>query len=137
MDEVVVVAYGTAKKEALTGSVGTVKAEQIKKRPLVNITRALEGYVPGVVTTLGNGQPGAGSSIRVRGFGSINASQEPLFVVDGVPYTGGTSNINTDDVESITVLKDAASTALYGSRAANGVVIITTKKGQKGRNNIS
>ena len=137
MDEVVVVAYGTAKKEALTGSVGTVKAEQIERRPLVNITRALEGYVPGVVTTLGNGQPGAGSSIRVRGFGSINASQEPLFVVDGVPYTGGTSNINTDDVETITVLKDAASTALYGSRAANGVVIITTKKGQKGRNNIS
>lgn len=137
MDEVVVVAYGTARREALTGSVGTVRAEQIERRPIINITRALEGNVPGVITTAGNGQPGAGTAIRVRGFGSINATQEPLFVVDGVPYTGGTSNINTDDVESITVLKDAASTALYGSRAANGVVIITTKKGQKGRNNIS
>jgi TonB-linked SusC/RagA family outer membrane protein len=137
MNEVVVVAYGTQRKEALTGSVGVIKSDQIAKRPMNNVTSALEGTVPGVITTAANGQPGAGLAIRVRGFGSINATSEPLFVVDGVPYVGGTSNINPDDVESITVLKDAASTSLYGSRAANGVVIITTKKGQKGRNNIS
>ena len=137
MDEVVVVAYGTVKKEALTGSVGTVKTEQITKRPIGNITGAIEGNVPGVITTSANGQPGAALAIRVRGFGSINATSEPLLVIDGVPYIGGTSNINPDDVENITVLKDASSTALYGSRAANGVLMITTKKGKKGRNAIS
>ncbi len=137
LEEVVVVAYGTMKKEALTGSVGTIKADQIQRRPIANITGAIEGAVPGVVTTTANGQPGSGLSIRVRGFGSINASSEPLLVVDGMPYVGGTSNINPDDVESITVLKDASASALYGSRAGNGVLIITTKKGQKGRNSIS
>jgi len=147
LSEVVVVAYGTVKKEALTGSVGQINANSIKNRPINNVTNALEGAIPGVVTTSANGQPGAGNTIRVRGFGSINASLDPLYVVDGVPYlsgsssgtlnTSGTSNINPDDVESITVLKDAASTALYGSRAANGVVVITTKKGKKGQNNVS
>ncbi len=137
LNEVVVIAYGTIKKEALTGSIGQVKAEQIAKRPINNITTAIEGIIPGVVTTTANGQPGSGLNIRIRGFGSINATSEPLFVVDGVPYVGGTSNINPDDVESITILKDAASTALYGSRAANGVVVITTKKGKKGRNAVS
>lgn len=137
LDEVVVVAYGTAKKETLTGSVGQIKAADYAKRPLSNVTAAIEGAIPGVVTSTANGQPGSGISIRVRGFGSINATSDPLFVVDGVPYIGGTSNINPDDVESTTILKDAAATALYGSRAANGVVMITTKKGKKGRNNIS
>ena len=137
MEEVVIVPYGTVRKEALTGSVGQIKAAQIEKRPVNNIMRTIEGMIPGVVTTAGGGQPGNSISIRVRGFGSINATSEPLFVVDGQPYVGGTSNINPADVESITVLKDAASTALYGSRAANGVVIITTKKGTKGRNAIS
>ncbi|MBC7829872.1 MAG: SusC/RagA family TonB-linked outer membrane protein [Chitinophagaceae bacterium] len=137
LEEVVVIAYGTIKKEALTGSVGQIKAEQLNKRPLNNVTTAIEGLIPGVITTSANGQPGSGLAIRVRGFGSINATSEPLLVVDGIPYVGGTSNINPDDVESITVLKDAASSALYGSRAANGVVIITTKKGRKGSNGIS
>jgi TonB-linked SusC/RagA family outer membrane protein len=137
LDEVVVVAYGTAKKETLTGSVGQIKSADYAKRPISNVTAAIEGAIPGVVTSTANGQPGSGISIRVRGFGSINATSEPLFVVDGVPYVGGTSNINPDDVESTTILKDAAATALYGSRAANGVVMITTKKGRKGRNNIS
>lgn len=137
MQEVVVVAYGLTRKEALTGSVGQVKAGEIQKRPINNITNAIEGAIPGVIVTSANGQPGSGNAIRIRGFGSVNASQDPLYVVDGVPYLGGTSNINPSDVESITVLKDAASTALYGSRAANGVVLITTKKGVKGRNNIS
>lgn len=137
MDEVVVVAYGRVRKEAVTGSIGTIKTADIEKRPVSNITRAIEGVVPGVVATTGSGQPGAGTSFRIRGFGSINATSEPLFVVDGVPYIGGSSNINPDDVETITVLKDAASTALFGSRGANGVVMITTKKGKKGRDNIS
>ena len=137
LSEVVVVAYGSVKKEALTGSVGQIGAKQIRDRPINNVTNAVEGAVPGVVVTSANGQPGSGNTIRVRGFGSVNAALDPLFVVDGVPYLGGTSNLNPDDVENITVLKDAASTALYGSRAANGVVIITTKKGQKGRNNVS
>ena len=137
LEEVVVIAYGVQKKEALTGSVGIIKADQIARRPVNNVTTAIEGLVPGVTTTSANGQPGSGLSIRVRGFGSINATSEPLLVVDGVPYVGGTSNINPDDVESMTVLKDAASTALYGSRAANGVLIITTKKGKKGQNGIS
>ncbi|MCW3088442.1 MAG: TonB-dependent receptor plug [Sediminibacterium sp.] len=136
LGEVVVVAYGTVKKEALTGSVGVLK-NPAEKRPISNITSALEGTVPGLVTTTGNGQPGSGLSLRIRGFGSINATSEPLIVLDGAPYAGGTSNINPDDVESITVLKDAASSALYGSRAANGVVLINTKKGVRGRNNIS
>ena len=137
LDEVVVVAYGTVKREALTGSVGTIKAADLAKRPVGNVLRAIEGAIPGVVTTSGSGQPGAGIAIRVRGFGSINATSEPLIVLDGVPYIGSTSNINPDDVENISILKDASSTALYGSRAANGVVLITTKKGKKGRNNIS
>lgn len=138
LDEFVTVAYGTVKKEALTGSVGTIKAEAIAKRPINNITAVIEGAVPGVVTQTANGQPGSGLAIRIRGFGSINATSDPLFVVDGVPYVGGTSNINPDDVESISILKDASATALYGSRAANGVVIITTKKGKKdGRNSVS
>ena len=100
MDEIVVIAYGKVRKEALTGSVGTIKAENIADRPVANITKAIEGAVPGVVVTTGSGQPGSGTSIRIRGFGSINATSEPLFVVDGVPYVGGTSNINPDDVES-------------------------------------
>lgn len=137
LDEVVVVAYGTQKKETLTGSVGQIKADAYTKRASTNVTAAIEGAIPGVVTSTANGQPGSGIAIRIRGFGSINASSDPLFVVDGVPYVGGTSNINADDVESTTVLKDAAATALYGSRGANGVVMITTKKGRKGRNGIS
>ncbi len=137
LNEVVVTAYGTTRKEALTGSVGSIKSEAIAKRPINNVTTVLEGAAPGVVTQTANGQPGSGISVRVRGFGSINATQDPLYVVDGVPYTGGTSNINPDDVESISILKDASATALYGSRAANGVVIITTKKGKRGRNAVS
>ncbi len=137
LDEIVVVAYGTAKKETNTGSQGKITAADVGKRPNSNVTANIEGAIPGVITGSANGQPGSGVNIRVRGFGSINATSEPLFVVDGAPYIGGTSNINPDDVESITILKDASSTALYGSRAANGVVMITTKKGKKGRNNIS
>lgn len=137
LQEVVVTAYGIVKKEAFTGSVGAIKASDIEKRPLGNVFRSIEGAVPGVITTSGSGQPGNSIAIRIRGFGSFSASQEPLIVLDGVPYVGGTSNINPDDIESMSILKDASATSLYGSRAGNGVIMITTKKGKKGRNNIS
>lgn len=137
MDEVVVVAYGTAKKSTFTGSSAQVSAKQIEQRPLTNLNNALAGAVPGVQTNAGSGQPGAGPAIRVRGFGSISASSDPLYVVDGVPYSGNIENLNPDDVESISVLKDASATALYGNRAANGVIMVTTKKGRKGRHQMS
>jgi TonB-linked SusC/RagA family outer membrane protein len=130
LEEVVVVAYGTQKKSSLTGSVSGIKAEDLLERPVTNISQALAGAAPGIAATSGNGQPGSGAAIRIRGFGSINASSEPLYVVDGFPYGGFIGDINTNDIESISLLKDASSTALYGARAANGVVLITTKKGK-------
>ncbi|WP_313183771.1 SusC/RagA family TonB-linked outer membrane protein [Sphingobacterium siyangense] len=130
LDEVMVVAYGTAKKSSFTGSASTVKTEVIENRSITSITKALDGAAPGVVSTAGSGQPGSNASIRVRGFGSINASSDPLYVVDGIPFNGDLNSINPNDVESLTVLKDAAASTLYGSRAANGVVVITTKSGK-------
>jgi len=130
LDEVIVVAYGTAKKSSFTGSASTVKADVIENRSISSITKALDGAAPGVVSTMGSGQPGANASVRVRGFGSINASADPLYVVDGIPFDGDLNSINPNDVESLTVLKDAAASTLYGSRAANGVVMITTKSGK-------
>lgn len=137
LSEVVVAAYGTVKKESFAGSVSSIKAREIEKRPLGNVFRSIEGATSGVVTTSGTGQPGNSIAIRIRGFGSFSATQEPLLVIDGVPFIGSTSNINPDDIESISILKDAGATALYGSRAGNGVIMLTTKKGKKGRNNIS
>lgn len=133
LEEVVVVAYGTAKKSAFTGSATQINSADIIKRPITNIVNVLDGASPGVRLTPANGQPGSSPSIRVRGFGSINASNSPLFIVDGVQFIGSFSSLNPNDIESVSVLKDAASTSLYGSRAANGVVIITTKKGRKGK----
>lgn len=130
LDEVLVVAYGTAKKSTFTGSASSVKTDQITNRSLGNITKALDGTVPGVQTTLGSGQPGSGAGIVIRGFGSINASQSPLYIVDGVPFGGDLNSINPNDIENLTVLKDASASSLYGSRAANGVVMITTKSGK-------
>lgn len=132
LDEVVVVAYGTAKKASFTGSAATVKTEQLEKRQVSNVTQALSGAVAGVQTLSSNGQPGVSASVRIRGVGSINAGTSPLYVVDGVPFDGDISSINVSDIESMTVLKDAASAALYGSRAANGVIIVTTKRGKSG-----
>ncbi len=129
MDEVVVVAYGTAKKSSFTGSASVVGSKNLEKRSITNATSALEGNTSGVQVTSSLGQPGESASIRVRGFGSVNASSSPLYVVDGAVYNGDISNINPTDIESITVLKDAASTSLYGSSAGNGVILITTKKG--------
>lgn len=130
LDEVVVVAYGTQKKESITGSVSKIGAEQLEERLTTNISQALAGAAPGIAATSGNGQPGSGAALRIRGFGSINASSAPLYVVDGFPYGGDIADINTNDIESLTLLKDASSTALYGARAANGVIVITTKKGK-------
>jgi len=130
LEETVVVAYGTVNKKDFTGSAASLGSEKLVARPVTNATNALEGITSGVQFTSASGQPGSSGSIRIRGFGSFSADSAPLYVVDGVPFDGSISNINSDDIESITVLKDAASSALYGSRAANGVVLITTKKGR-------
>lgn len=133
LEDVVVVAYGTAKKESLTGSATVLDSQKLSKRVVANVTKALDGLSTGVITTSGSGQPGSGSSVIIRGYGSINASQTPLYVVDGIPFDGSLSSINPADIESMTVLKDASSGALYGARGANGVIMITTKraKGEK------
>lgn len=137
LDEVMVVAYGTAKKSAYTGSASVVKADAIENALVTTVTDALSGKVAGVQTLSSNGQPGSAPIIRIRGVGSINAGMAPLYVVDGVPYDGAISDINTMDVESMTVLKDAAAAALYGARGANGVILITTKTGRAGATKIT
>ena len=148
LEETIVVAYGTAKKGTYTGSASVVKKESLKDAPSVSFENALNGKVAGLQVTTNSGQAGSTSSIRVRGIGSMNASNEPLYVIDGVPVSSGDSGqmsdyiyttnnvmstLNPNDIESITVLKDAAASSLYGSRAANGVVIITTKRGKMGK----
>ena len=133
LDEVVVVAYGTTKKSSFTGSAQNVNGEKLELRPITNAAKGLEGNVSGVQMTSGSGQPGSDPAIRIRGYGSINASSAPLYVVDGIPYDGALSSINPSDIESMTVLKDASAGALYGARGANGVVMITTKKGKEGK----
>lgn len=133
LDEVMVVAYGTAKRSAFTGSAAVVSSEKIENIQSSNATSALAGKVAGVQITTSTGQPGAANpTIMVRGISSIRAGVEPLIVVDGVPFDGDLNTINNQDIESMTVLKDAASNALYGARGANGVIMITTKKGSKG-----
>ena len=129
-----VVAFGTAKKSAFTGSAKVVSSEKLEQSQVTSVTNALAGAVPGVTLTSNNGAPGSTSSIKIRGFSSINAGNDPLIIVDGAPYNSDQlTNLNPNDVESMTVLKDAASNALYGARGANGVIIITTKKAnQKG-----
>ena len=130
IDDVVVVAYGTASKEAVTGSVTMVKSDVIEQRTTSNVTSALEGASAGVQVSSSYGEPGASTDILIRGFGSINGNNAPLYVVDGNIFAGNMSDINPADIESMSILKDAASAALYGSRAAQGVVLITTKKGK-------
>ena len=131
LDEVMVVAYATAKKYSFTGAASTMKAGEIEKLQTSSVSRVLEGTVSGVQASAASGQPGTDAEIRIRGIGSINASSAPLYVVDGVPFDGSVNAINPDDIASMTVLKDAASAALYGSRGANGVIIITTKQGEQ------
>ena len=134
LDEVVVtVPYGTVKRSAFTGAQTTINAKQVEKQQVTSVTRALEGLAPGIMATNGGGAPGSGAAIVIRGFNSINAANGPLYVVNGVPYDGLITGIAPEDIESISVLKDAAASALYGSRAAGGVIMIVTKSGKKGR----
>ena len=133
LDDVIVVAYGTSTKSSFTGSAAMVKTEAIEKKVATNVTSALAGTTPGVQVISSNGDPTSNSSsIRIRGIGSMSASSSPLIVVDGVPYDGSISDINPNDVESMSVLKDASASAIYGHRGANGVILITTKKGNSG-----
>lgn len=132
LDEVVVVGYGTQKKAVITGAISKIKADDLKDMPVPRIEQALLGRTSGVRVTTNSGQPGEGATVRIRGTSSINAS-EPLYVVDGVPVGGGIDYLNQDDIESIEVLKDAASASIYGARSASGVIIVTTKKGAKDR----
>ena len=150
MEEVVVTGYGTFKKSAYAGSASTVKADKMKDIPAVSFKDLLQGNAPGVQFSSSSGQPGASSSLNIRGMGSFNASNSPLYVIDGIPMRSGSINtmssdagldimstINSSDIENITIIKDAAAASLYGSRAANGVVLITTKKGKSGKPQIS
>ena len=132
IDDVIVVAFGTSTKEAFTGSASVVKSDDIEKRQVSNVAQALAGAAAGVQVTSSSGNPTSTPTILIRGISSISAGKEPLYVVDGVPYAGDLNLINPADIASLTVLKDAASTALYGSRGANGVIMITTKKAKMG-----
>ena len=148
LDEVVVVAYGTQKKTNITGAVAQINGSQVADRPLASVDQALQGATPGLMVSAPNGIPGAAVDVRIRGIGSINASASPLWVIDGVEAVSGDlastststnalSGLNPDDIDNISVLKDASATALYGSRGANGVIIITTKKGKAGKTRIN
>lgn len=154
LDDVVVVGYGTVKKRDLTGSVSSVKGDDLSLNGVSSIGHALEGKAAGLYIRQNSAQPGGGLDILVRGAGSVNASNDPLYIVDGFPIakldqaSGGDAKmdpgtqgilnfLNPNDVESIEVLKDASATSIYGARAANGVVIITTKRGKEGKARIS
>ena len=136
LSDVVVIGYGTQKKEDLTGAVSVVSSKDIKDRPIIDAGEALQGKAAGVQVTSNSGKPAAGLSIRIRGSSSISAGNDPLYIVDGIPTTD-ISEFNPSDIASISILKDAASAAIYGTRAANGVVVITTKKGEPGKSKIS
>lgn len=137
LDEVIVVAYGTAKKSSFTGSATSISGRDLDMRPVNSVAQALEGAAAGVQVNSANGQPGKAPEIRVRGFGTINASANPLYVVDGAIYDGSIADINMSDIENMTILKDAASTSLYGSSAGNGVILITTKHGKSDKPTIT
>lgn len=137
LEEVVVVAFGKMTKESFTGSAGVLKTDDLLKAQVSNPAQALAGRVAGLQLTNSSSQLGSSPSITIRGFGSISSDTEPLIVVDGMPYDGDLNLINPNDIESMTVLKDAASNALYGARGANGVIMITTKKGKSGDARVS
>lgn len=130
LDEVMVVAYGTTRRSTYTGAATVVQSDKIERIQTSNVSRALQGVSSGLQVLNTTGRPGAGADIRIRGFGSLYADSGPLFVVDGVPFSGNLSSINAADIESVTILKDATAAALYGSRAAGGVIVITTKRGK-------
>lgn len=132
LEDVIVVAYGTTKKSSFTGAASQVSADKIQKMQVSSLSKSLEGASSGVQISSGSGTPGSNASIIIRGIGSISASQSPLIVVDGVPYEGSLNSIPTQDIESLTILKDAAANSMYGARGSNGVLVITTKKGSSG-----
>lgn len=132
LNEVVVVGYGTQKKSDLTGAVSSIDAKDLEKRPAVNLEQMMEGKAAGVKVSTNSGQPGGNTSVRIRGYGSINASNSPLYVVDGIVWTEGIEMLNPNDIQSIEILKDASATAIYGTRGSNGVILVTTKRGGKG-----
>ncbi len=133
LEEVVVIGYGTQRKESVTGSVASVNADVIQDVPAANITQSLQGRVSGVEMSQTSTKPGASMQIRIRGVRSVNASNDPLVVLDGIPFAGNIGDINPNDIKSIDILKDASATAIYGSRGANGVILVTTNKGTKGQ----
>lgn len=133
LDETIVVAYGVQKKSSFVGSATQLSGETIKKMQATNISKSLEGAVAGLQTASSSGTPGSGASIQIRGFGSVSASTSPLIIVDGTPYEGSINSIAAQDIESITVLKDAAANSMYGARGSNGVIMITTKRGTAGK----
>ena len=150
MDEVIVTGYGTFKKSAYAGSASNVKQEKLADVPAVSFQDMLQGNAPGVQFSQASGQPGSATSLNIRGMGSFNASNSPLYVIDGIPIRSGDigvaggdagldimSTLNNSDIENITIIKDAAAASLYGSRAANGVIVITTKKGKTGKPQVS
>jgi TonB-linked SusC/RagA family outer membrane protein len=137
LSEVVVVGYGTQKKKDITGAMSSISAKEISELPITNAQQALQGRAPGVDVSSTGGRPGQGVSVRIRGRRSFNAGNEPLYVVDGIPLAGDINDINPQDIQSMEILKDASATAIYGSRGANGVVLITTKRGTSGRTTVS
>lgn len=153
LDEIVVTGYGNYSRSSFTGSANTLRADMLKNVPVISVEQKLQGMTTGVNITSNSGQPGSVPNIRIRGMGSLTASNEPLYVIDGVPVTSGSmsnlgaymnnaktsimSTLNPSDIENITVIKDAAAASLYGSRAANGVILITTKRGRSGRTQVS
>lgn len=137
LDEVIVVGYSTTTKEAYTGTATVVETENLEAKAVGNVSQALRGEVAGVNVVTGSGAPGADATIRIRGFGSVNGNSDPLFIVDGAPFASDLSSLNPADIASMTVLKDAAATSIYGSRGANGVIVITTKQGKVGKTVVS
>ncbi|GAB6394928.1 MAG: SusC/RagA family TonB-linked outer membrane protein [Bacteroidales bacterium] len=137
LEEVLVVAYGTTTKQSFTGSAAVVKAEDIGKIQTSSVIHSLDGKAPGVQIVSSTGQPGENPTVRIRGIGSINAGKNPLYIVDGATYDGPVSALNSSDIESMTVLKDAAANALYGARGANGVILITTKQGNRHKTTVT
>ena len=137
LQDIVVVGYGTQKKAVVTGAVSSISAKEITQVAVTGLDQAMQGRMAGVQVTQNSGEPGGNVSVRIRGVGSLSSSNEPLYVVDGIPVTEGLNNINPNDIERIDVLKDAASAAIYGSRASNGVVLVTTKRGSSGKVQVS
>jgi TonB-linked SusC/RagA family outer membrane protein len=133
LNEVQVIGYGTQRAEAVTGSVASIKGDALREVPSANIGQALQGRLPGVQISQSSSQPGASPQIRIRGTRSLTASNDPLIVLDGIPFPGSLGDINPNDIQSVDILKDASATAIYGSRGANGVVLVTTKGGNKGQ----